>query len=352
MKKIGIILVNYKDYAEKYLHLCWPSILGQDYDNWELAIVDNASSAESYNYLKKIAPQAKIIRNFKNDGFAKGNNDAMRYFLAKGFAYIYLLNLDAYLAPDALSQAIKVAEANNQAGAVQSRLMLSQAPDLINSLGNTTNFLGFGYCLAYQQKYLAETVINRKIAYPSGAAVLLKAAVLRQVGLFDEKLWMYNEDQDLGWRIWLAGWQCLLAEQSVVYHDYEFGRSISKYYFMDRNRIIVAFKNYSLFSLLIFFPAFLIVELGLLLLALKGGWFKEKLRVWAYFLSFKNWSYLLRARKESQKLRKRADWQIIEHFSGQIKHQAVTGFLLKYLANPLLNLYFKITYRLIKLFKF
>ena len=80
---------------------------------------------------------------------------------------------------------------------------VSTKPDTekINSLGNITHFLGFGYCRSYNQNLSQEKFNNLSdICYASGASVLLRVSVLRQVGLFDEEFWMYNEDQDLGWR--------------------------------------------------------------------------------------------------------------------------------------------------------
>jgi GT2 family glycosyltransferase len=352
MEKVGIILVNYKDYAKKYLKDSYQSIINSDYKNWELLIVDNESSFETDDFLKKNAPEAKIIRNKNNDGFAKGNNDAMKYFLENKFPYILLLNMDAYLDPLAISELLKVIKEEENVAAVQARLMLDSDRQKINSLGNITNFLGYGYCSKYNQIYKEKNKLSDFIAYPSGAAVLLKSEPLKSLGLFDEKLWMYNEDQDLAWRFWLAGYSCKIAYNSKAYHKYEFSRSISKYYYMDRNRIIVAFKNYSLASLILFFPIFLITEIFSLVFAWRGAWLKEKIRVWFFFLSFKNCSYLFKARKKTQKLRKRKDHEIIKYFSGKISHQEIDHFIIKYIANPILQIYFLICRFLLKLLNF
>ncbi len=352
MEKVGIILVNYKDYAKKYLDDSLQSILMQAYKNYELVIVDNASSEETYSYLKAKAPQATIIANKENDGFAKGNNDGIRYLFELEVSYILLLNMDAYLDPLTISELLKVIKSQENIAAVQARLMLDSNKEKINSLGNITNFLGYGYCSNYKEIYKEKNKLSDFIAYPSGAAVLLSSEALKKAGLFDEKLWMYNEDQDLGWRFWLSGYTCKVAYNSIAYHKYEFGRSISKYYFMDRNRIIVAFKNYSLTSLILFFPAFFIAEIFSVFFALKGGWFKEKLRVWLFFFKLNNWQYLLKERKKSQKLRRRKDGYIIKHFSAKISHQEVDSFILKYIANPLLSLYFSISKLILKSINF
>lgn len=350
--KIGIVLLNYKDYAERFLTPCLSSIRALSPGlNPDLFIVDNASTEASVNYLRAQAPEAELILNKNNDGFAKGNNDAMRQLLARDYDYILLLNMDASLAPGALAELVRVAEAQLQAGAVQARLMLDPDRELVNSLGNVTHFLGFGYCRGYHQAFVDNGKEIEAIAYPSGACVLLRVEALRAVGLFDEEFWMYNEDQDLGWRLWLSGWQCLLAPRAVAYHHYEFSRSQNKYFWMERNRLIAAWKNYSTLSLVLFFPALVVMELGMSFFSLRSGWFKEKKRAWAYFFNLRHWSYLLRARRETQRLRRISDTSILPLFSGKIWYQEIDNPLLRYVANPVFSLYFCIMKTVIKIFK-
>ena len=389
-KRTAIILVNYKDYALKYLSDCWASLRAQDYAGArKVFIVDNESTAESYEHLKSVccggAPpnpalsgeKFEIIRNKKNDGFAKGNNDAIKLALEQGFDYVILFNMDTVVAPDCVSKMIEMAEnppgpfyqgggiqpppsplSGRRIGAVQARLMMYNEKSKINSLGNATHFLGFGYCLGYKEEYnppsppassagqaFYQEGIN--ICYPSGAAVLFKAEVLKKVGFFDEEFWMYNEDQDLGWRVWLAGFRCVLAPDAVVYHKYEFSRSIKKYYCLDRNRIMVMLKNYGWPTLVLVFPAFTIMEIGLIFFSLKNGWFYEKAKVYSYFLNLTNWRRIMAERKKVQGLRTVKDGQIIKLLSGKIWYQEIGERRLK-VANVIFNAYWQIAKGLIK----
>ena len=262
LKKTAIVLVNYKDYAKKYLADCQAGLDAQDYAG-ELKefIVDNESSSESLAAVKKISPQAEIIINLNNDGFAKGNNDAIREAMKQGYEHIILFNLDAVMLKDCVRKMVEAADSgDSRVGAVQARLMLFDRKEIINSLGNVTHFLGFGYTGGYGDRYNSPDPYyqggNYEICYPSGAAVLFKAEILKKIGLFDEEFWMYNEDQDLGWRIWLAGATCVLAPEAVAYHKYEFSRSIKKYYYLDRNRIMAIIKNYHWATLAVILPSF------------------------------------------------------------------------------------------------
>lgn len=346
-KKVAIIISpNYKDYAEKYLAECFAGIKKQDYaGEMKIFITDNESSEESFGYLKNILPDAEIARNKNNDGFAKGNNDAMKLALAQGFDYIILFNMDTVAESDCVRKMVEAAESEEKIGAVQARLMLYDDKNKINSLGNVTHFLGFGYAYGYGEEYNGN--YRREICYPSGAAVLFKAQALNKVGLFDEEFWMYNEDQDLGWRLWLYGFKCVLAPNAVVYHKYQFARSIKQYYWMDRNRIIAILKNYHWATLLLIFPAFIIMEIGLLFFAAQGGWFKEKMDVYKYFLNFKNWRYIMEARRQAQKLRQVKYRNIVKLFSGRIWYQEIGDRKLK-IANIIFNAYWEIIKVLIR----
>jgi len=344
MKKVAVILVNYKDYANRFLVECRDSLRLQNYpkESIKIYIVDNASSEESQKYLRDNYPEAELVINKNNDGFAKGNNDAIKIALKEGCEYIILFNLDTIIEPGCVDEMVRVAERDEKIGAVQARLMLWPEKEKVNSLGNDIHFLGFGYCRGYQ----SEVEIADEISYPSGAAVLFKRAALDKVGLFDEEFWMYNEDEDIGWRIWLAGFKCVLANNGVVYHKYEFSRSITKYYWMDRNRILCVIKNYQLSTIFLIFPALIIMEFGLLLFSLKNRWFKEKLRVYRYFFSVKTWKYILKARHGVQSLRQAKEKDVIKRFSGKIWYQEVDDYKLRFI-NPIFDFYWRVIKKMI-----
>ena len=348
-KKVAIIISpNWKDYARKYLADCVRSIRAQDYQGeMKLFIADNQTSPESYKFLSEMVPEAELILNKTNDGFAKGNNDCMKLALIQGFDYIFLINMDTVVESDCVNELIKTAQSDKSIGAIQARLMLWPDKDKINSLGNTTHFLGFGYSLGYKDQIRNYNLeISNLISYPSGAAVLFKREVLEKVGLFDEEYWMYNEDQELGWRIWLAGFKCVLAPKAIVFHKYEFAKSIKQYYYMDRNRIISILKCYHVLTLLLIMPAFIIMELGLILFSIKTGWFKEKLKVWKYFLTPLKWRYILKSRGQNQKLRKIKDKEIVKLISGRIWYQEIDDRKLKFI-NPIFDFYWRIVKKII-----
>ncbi|MEA3449695.1 MAG: glycosyltransferase family 2 protein [Patescibacteria group bacterium] len=340
-KSLAIIISpNYKDYAKKYLLECIESIRAQDYaGEIKIFLTDNETSMESVEFIRKIAPELELILNNTNDGFAKGNNDCMREALRQGYEYIVLFNMDTVVDQSCVSEMVSAIEFDDKIGVVQARVMLYDNKEKVNSLGNISHFLGFGYSIAYRDEYRERSDLSR-IHYPSGVAIIFKREVLECIGLFDETYWMYNEDQEIGWRAWLAGYRVVLAPKAVIYHKYEFAKSIKQFYYMDRNRILAILQCYKVATLILIFPVFVIMEIGLILFSLKSGWFKEKMRVWAYFFSIGNWQYIIRARKRNQNLRRVSDRKIAKLMSGKIWYQEVDDWKLRFI-NPFFNFYWK-----------
>jgi hypothetical protein len=110
---------------------------------------------------------------------------------------------------------------------------------------------------------------------------------------------------------------------------------------MDRNRLLVLLKHCRLATLFFLLPALLIMEGGTMLFSLKTGWFKEKIKVWGYFVWPLNWVYISKARRETQALRRVSDRQFTRLFSGRIWYQEVDDIKLR-LINPVFSLYWKL----------
>lgn len=343
LKKVAIVISpNWRDYGKKYLPDCIKSIRRQDYPGEiKVFITDNESSPESFAFLSKTAPEAELVLNKNNDGFAKGCNDCMRLALTQGFDYIFLVSIHSEMEQNCVSELAATLEADSGIAVAQARMMMPGKNNIINSLGNDTHFLGFGFCRGYKEKWENQIGKITDIFYPSGASMFFRREALEEAGLFDEEYWMYNEDQELPWRMKLSGWRSVLAPKAVAVTRYEFKRSIKKFYWMDRNRIISILICYKIPTLLLIAPAFIMMEVGHILFSLKTGWFKEKLKVWEYFIKPRTWAYLYRARKRNQSLRKVNDRDIVNLISGRIWYQEIDDWKLR-LVNPFFELYWKI----------
>lgn len=343
MKKVGIVLVNYKDYAERFLEACRDSLRLQDYpaSDFRVYIVDNASSQASRDYLCAIYSEAVILE--RADGnYAAANNFGFRQAIEDGCEYLVSANMDTEMAPSWLSALVAALEDNPEAGLAQSKILLyptneaeKQRP-LINSLGNRCHFLGFGFTSAYR-------VPDREIAgypeingYASGCSFIIRAAVFTAIGGYDEEYYMYHDDLELSLKARFAGWKIVLAPRSVILHKYEFSRSTQMVYYMERNRYLTIFSFYSPALLIILFPPLVLSALAILIYAFIGSWGGAALKVAAYFFRPQTYRHIIASRRARRAFQKEKFSVIARGFSSRIEFSEVANPFLKYVANPLM----------------
>lgn len=342
-KKITIVIVTHN--AQNYLPDLLESLEKQYYPKnlVEIIVVDNGSEDDTRMILQIFMKnrRIKIIENKENLGFAKGNNTGIKEALKRETDYIILLNQDMVVEPSWLEELVEVAGIDSKIGAVQPMILLWEDKNRTQTAGNKIHFLGFGYSGDYK-KSRGPKVESREsdVAYASGAASLIKREVLEKIGFLDEDLWAYHEDLDFGWRLRLVGYEIKKATKSIVYHKYSFTKTKEKYYFMERNRLIVLWKNYKLATLILIFPIFIFMECGLWFFALIKGWGEEKLRSYRDFL--KSLPKTLVKRKKIQKQRLVKDKEIIKHFVGKVEFEDLQHPFLNYIANPIFDLYWRV----------
>jgi hypothetical protein len=339
--KVELIIVSYGH--AKYMDALFESLAKVEYprDSWRIHVVINKDGdgtlEEVHRKLAELQPQLPEVRIHEphaNLGFAGGNNYVMQWAMQQGSDYVYLLNPDTEIFPDALVEAIKIAKTEKLVGSVQSLLIRGDNQDQINSRGNALHFLGFGYCMGDHDPVSTAPAESRAIGYPSGAGVLLPVKVLNEVGLFDETLFAYHEDLDLGWRIMLTGRSNYLAPNSRVIHHYEFSRSIAKWHLMERNRWLVILKNYKLLTIIALSPALIATDIAIWAFAAKGGWLKQKFKASWFFFKPSTWSYLLKARERIRTTRRVPDCLIMARMTHQIEYQELKSGWAERIANP------------------
>jgi GT2 family glycosyltransferase len=364
MGKTSIVVVAYNHAA--VLGDCLRALdrAGLDPMRVRLLLVDNASSDGTGELIRRelLTPDGSHTRGGlpalffageTNLGFAGGNNLALRRALADGDTFAYLLNPDTEVEPGFLQAALAVAEQDPETALVQSLLLRQSDPAVVNSFGNALHYLGFGYA-AGDGQHIEEPQVAARIAAPpelpfaSGAGTLVRLAVLREIGLFQDELFLYQEDVELGWRARLAGHRVRLAPTSRVRHRYTFDRGGSKLHWLERNRWLVLLWCYRGRTLLMLGPALLAVELGVWALALRQGWWRDKARACRYFLGPRRWRQLLATRRRVQALRRRSDREISEVFTAEIVFPAVAPWLLTRVGNPLFGIYWRVARRLLR----
>ncbi|ODS42959.1 MAG: hypothetical protein MSIBF_06805, partial [Candidatus Altiarchaeales archaeon IMC4] len=249
---ISVIIVNYN--GKKYLGTCLSSLKKQTYSNYEIIVIDNASSDESIEFVRKTYPKIKLIVNDKNYGFAKGCNIGIKS--AKG-EYIAALNNDTEVDKHWLEELVKVIETNDAIGSCASKLLFYNERDTIDSVGMLLLKDGGGVNRGRNEKDMGQYDKSEEVFGAPAGGALYRKKTLDEVGLFDEDFFMYSDDTDLAWRIRLNGWKCMYVPTAVVYHVYSgstSGFSLFKLYYGERNRIFTAVKNYPYSYLIVSVP--------------------------------------------------------------------------------------------------
>lgn len=346
MPTIDVIMVSWNH--ARFLDAFFDGLKASAYprESWAVHIVDNASTDGCREAIQKRLtecdedlPDIYFYPQEKNLGFSGGNNLIMKESHAD---YVYLLNPDAFLGPDTLEQVVRVAESDRNIASVQSLLILAQKPGTLNGVGNDIHFAGHGYCRGYLQPVSSAPMQTTEIAYASGAGCLIRTDALKRVGYFDEELFAYHEDLELGWRFLIAGYRNVLASKSVLHHHYEFSRSISKWFLMERNRGIVVLTMYHWMTLILLAPGLIAIECATWLFALKGGWAGQKAKAVSWFFKPSSWQYLHHKRCEIARIRKASDREVMKRFVSGIEHQEVDSSFLSRVANPLMRWYFAV----------
>ncbi len=321
-------------------------------DKVEFVIVDNPHPeyGSSVRYIEETImtksgitlPKVTLIANKENNGFAGGNNVGIKYALDNGFDYVFLHNNDAFVASNFLEPLIETMKNDKKIGAAQSLLLLHPETELINSAGNAFHYLGFGYCWDYRKKISqANLPVVKEISYASGAGILMRADLLRQFGGLDEDFFLYHEDLEYSFRLRTAGYKIILVSKSIVYHKYQFGRSITKYFWMERNRFGVLLEFYKLPTLILIFPMLILLELGLMIMSLKGGWWSERVKVYKYWLNKETWRVWLKKRGYIKSIRKISDKKLTKDAVSEIlfQEQDMQNPLVLYVGNPIMSIY-------------
>lgn len=350
--KVGIILINYKDYAKRFLADCRDSLRLLDYpkDKYIVYIVDNATSDETQKYLRESYPEAVILPNAANAGWAGGNNAGLVRAPADGCEDVVFLNMDVIVEREWLKELVLAASSDQKIGIAQPKILLHPVRDIprINSLGNDIHFLMFGFCHGYNEPDSTADLGVRDIPYASGSSMYVRGEVIKKIGICDEGFFMYHDDFDFCARARLAGFRLVIAPKSRMWHKYEFNRSVALVYFMERNRLICLLYFYKWPTLMLIFPAFLAYEFGILLFSIKNGYAKTKLASWGFFFNRKNLKKILGKRREIQKSRLLSDKEMSSNFVGTVGFQEINNSLNKYFANPVFGLYWKIAWKLIR----
>lgn len=267
---IAVVIVTYRSAA--HVGATLSAVAPQLREDDELIVVDNASDDDTVAVAEAASDRVRVLQTGANLGFAGGCNAGAG---ASSAPLLLFLNPDAVPAPGCIEALRAAAGAHPSWGAWQALVTLPGGAS-INTSGGVTHFLGLAWTGGYGTP--AAAAAEGPVSFASGAALVVRRDAWDRLDGFDERYFMYCEDVDLSLRLWLSGYEVGLAPAALVEHDYEFDKGERKWFLLERNRWWTVLADYPGRLLVLLAPALLAAEIGLLAVAWRGGWLRQKLR--------------------------------------------------------------------------
>lgn len=226
--KLAIGIVTYEENSAKYLPYFLQSLKAQTWQDFELLVFDNSEKESEKNKaeIQKIYPNIISQGVKKNLGFARAYNFLIREAIDKKCEYFLVINSDVILEPDVLEKMIKALDGDKELGSACPKLKRwdfarNLKTNVIDSCG--IELLGGLRFVDSNQGKINSANIPIKIIGPSGAAAMYRLTALQKViynnQFFDEMMFMYKEDCDLAYRLYLAGFKTECVADAIGYHD-------------------------------------------------------------------------------------------------------------------------------------
>ena len=334
---VSVIIVCHND--GKWLPRCLASVRTQTiFDRIEVIIADNASQDGTNKLAQELIAgwsNAKFLPTGGDNGFAVACNRGAQAARAK---YLYLLSPDTWLEPDCLEQFYLVTERDQASGA--GCTILEYEDNTVQARGSD------GYDFSGYPVHPRSGGIPNPLFCIAGFA-FMRRDVLLEIGLFDEKMFMYSEETDLAWRVWLSGGKLIAAPSARIHHRgavlvnpaggsriIEHRTSTQKRFLANRNCLLIVAKNCQHLLLLLAAPcAALILAEWLLTLLKTRNWSLAKATCLDAFTDcWRLRGHVLQQRRHIKAIRRRSDFWMLRFFRfgfgrwGEVEKMLRMGF--------------------------
>ncbi|PCJ30698.1 MAG: glycosyl transferase family 2 [Gammaproteobacteria bacterium] len=269
-RAVGVVIVNYKT-AELTVECIRSLSHERGLNSFKVIVVDNDSQDNSYEKIAAaiLAEQwekwVQVESSGRNGGFSFGNNIAIKQFMKdeNSPGFIYLLNPDTVVRPQAISQLVLFLNDNSSVGIVGSRIEDANQIPLHSSFKfhSWITELDRGFSLGILTKMLRPWISSESISsgaektdWVSGASMMIRSSVFDDVGLLDESYFMYYEETDFCFNAALKGWECWYVPSSRIVHfvgqssginNTKMKKRMPSFWFDSRRRFFL--KNYGIF---------------------------------------------------------------------------------------------------------
>ncbi len=272
MRQVSVIILAYGD--EPLLASSVRSALASRDVLVEVILVDNGCAAVA---ALDADPRLRILTPGTNTGFAGGCNLAAR---EARYEELVFVNSDLVVHDDAIARLVARLD-DDRVGLATGAVLLPGEPATVNSIGNPIHYLMFSWAGDFGEPFSAHDH-EEDVAGICGGFFACRRELWRELGGFDEHYFAYAEDVDLSLRARQLGATIVFEPRAVGVHHYEFKKNNTKWFLLERNRLMNFLTLYDRRSRWLLLPMLVPVELGVLMSAVRGGWAREKLASWRW----------------------------------------------------------------------
>ncbi len=248
--RTAVIILNWNN--REMTASCIRSVLAMDGGGYKVVVVDNGSTDGSAHLLAQEFPEATVLAQARNLGFAAGCNVGMRYALLHRADYILLLNNDTYVAKDFLVELLARISSDARTAVVCPKIYFGDQRDqLWYAGGDFSLWTGTPKHRGWKEIDQGQFDGEAGITEATGCAMLVRSEAVQEIGLFDEQFWSYAEDLDWSVRFLKHGYQLRFAPKARVWH-YDGATSVKamglgsqeiRQFFSTRNMVFLARKH-------------------------------------------------------------------------------------------------------------
>ena len=245
---------------------CLQSLRKIYYENYRVVLVDNASTDGSAERVEQCFPEVLVIKNKRNVGFDSGNNIGMRMALDAGADAVFLLNNDTVVDPNVLQVLTEADASLPRAGILGPKIYYFDEPRRVWWAGCQRTYSLTGWLMNYTQEGKGQLDGPqfgevKRVDSVIGCAMYIKREVLEEIGMLDQRFFIYHEEHDFCARAAMAGWCCYFVPEAKVWHKVSLSMggeySPSLHYLWTRNWLLLSRKQTSVLLWPVVYAAYL-----------------------------------------------------------------------------------------------
>jgi GT2 family glycosyltransferase len=241
--RVAVIILNTNKREDTLA--CLASLAESTWQNLDVIVLDNASTDGSVAAIRERHPSVHLEPLRNNRGYAGNNNVGVALALARGADWLFVLNEDTILDPLCIEELVRYGQAHPKVGIAGPLVFHFDEPGVIQSAGGWFDSWQAGH-IGQNEDDRGQFAAPRRVAWISGCGIMLRSAVIEQVGMLDERFFYYWEETDWCLRAQRADWQCALVPGARLWHkgvvrDYVPSPNVS--YYNTRNRLLMMRKH-------------------------------------------------------------------------------------------------------------